>query len=142
MSASRSDVEAEVFANQLRQRADEAYRFATGGPAPGYQAGENVAAYHVRLVSGLIPYGRHQKMTVDSLAQTARAGALGIIAEQVFEDAITYGKRPSGPLREVPTPDDAGRTIRRFFGDPSGCWDQFKLPVRRVAQFFCAGGRP
>jgi hypothetical protein len=35
----------------------------------------------------------------------------------------------------VVTNDDAGRRIKRFYGDPAECWDPFKYPARAVIGF-------
>src|ERR1700758_3894888 len=41
-------------------------------------------------------------------------------------------KHLPGELKEVTQVDDSGRRHRHYFGDPAGCWDAFKLPVKRV----------
>lgn len=139
--ASRTDIEAEVYANQNRQRADEAFRHALGCPAPGRFADESVVAHRIRQLSALTQFSPNWKTsTPESLREMHRANALHIVEAEVFADAVEYGKRSTGPLRVIETPDDAGRPVRRFYGDADACWGQFKLPVRCVARFNCAGG--
>jgi hypothetical protein len=41
-------------------------------------------------------------------------------------------KAGPGQLLEVVEPDEAGRRIKTFYGDPAACWDKFKLPARIV----------
>jgi|HubBroStandDraft_6_1064221.scaffolds.fasta_scaffold622697_2 hypothetical protein len=48
--------------------------------------------------------------------------------EQAYQDRC----HAEGVLKEVVSTDDTGRRIRRFYGDPEKCWQDFKSPVRRV----------
>lgn len=138
---SRDDIADEIAANRYRAAADEAYRHATGASAPGHLPGEPVGAYRIRLLSGLTNFSRNWRTaTPEDLRQMRRAGALHNVESEVFHDAVEHAQRSTGPLREVREPDRSGRLVSKFYGDPAGCWDQFKLPVRRVARFNCPGG--
>lgn len=138
--SSRDDIATEVAASRYRERADAAYRAAVGAPPPGHMPGESLAAYRVRLADGLKGFSQsYRGFNVDSLAGMARAGALANAEETIFQDAIVSAKRPVGPLREVQELDRSGRPIVKFYGDPAGCWDVFKFPVRRVARFNTGG---
>jgi hypothetical protein len=137
MGSSRTDITDEVRATAYRAQADAAYRAATGGSAPGHLPGESIAAYRVRLATGLKPFSQTYKSVADrSLAQMYRAGALRNAEETIYREAAEHARRPVGALREVPDPPDrSGRTIVRFFGNPEDCWAPFKQTPRMVARF-------
>ena len=137
MAASRTDITDEVAANAHRAAADPAYRAATGGSAPGHLPGESIAAYRVRLATGLKPFSQTYKSVADSsLAGMYKAGALRNAEDTIYREAVEHARRPVGALREVPDPPDrSGRTIVRFFGSPENCWAPFKQQPRMVAKF-------
>lgn len=139
--SSRSDVTDEVRANEYRARADAAFRATVNAPPPGHLPGESVTAYRLRLLDAMKGFSpTYRKLPTESLASMARAGALGIAEETVFQDAVAAGRRPTGKLRAVDEPDGSGRVIRKFYGSPEECWGPFKLPVRRVSRFNCPNG--
>lgn len=136
MASSRDDVVDEVRANVYRQQAESAYRAALNAAPPGHLPGESIAAYRVRLATGLKPFSQTYKAVADSsLAGMYRAGALRNAEETIFREAVERARRPVGALREVQdAPDRSGRVITRFFGSPEDCWAPFKQQPR-LARF-------
>lgn len=53
------------------------------------------------------------------------------LAKQKLHAELTARAKP-GELTEVVETDDAGRRIRRFYGDPAVTWEPFKIESRLV----------
>ena len=136
MASSRTDITDEVRANAYRAAAEPAYRATLSAAPPGYLPGESIAAYRVRLATGLKPFSQTYKTVADrSLAQMYHAGALHNAEATIYAEAERTAKRSSGPLREVIEPDRTGRQILKFYGDPEQTWAPFKQTPRMVARF-------
>ena len=140
MASSRTDITDEVRANAYRAAADGAYRAAVGAPAPAHLPGEDIAAYRLRLASGLRPFSQtYGKMSVRDLDGMRRSGALNIAEDTIYREAEQAAKRPTGPLRQVQEPDRTGRPIVKFYGSPEQCWAPFKQTPRIVTKFNTGG---
>ena len=104
-----------------------------GGAASPPLAGERLLAYRKRLLAKFQKYSPAWR-GVD-LSRFSDDG-LAVAESQIYADAEREATHPThlrpGELVERVEIDDSGRRIRRFYGDPAGCWDVFKMPSRRV----------
>jgi hypothetical protein len=109
---------------------------AFGDQAPRWLDGEGYDSYRGRLLSN---YKVHSPTWKDFDFVTANAQTLNIAEAQVYADAMQIARNPvvevGQPLRMTETPDDTGRKIRRFTGDPESCWGMFKAPSRLISGF-------
>jgi hypothetical protein len=127
----------DAAAGEMQAAADAAYR-AQGQRAQCRVYGESLDEYQRRL---LRPLQHHSDTWKDKDLAKVDASILPIVAPQIFAAAAAFGRRTgagTGPLREVVEPDQSGRNIHRFYGDPEYCWAPSKQPVRGVT---AVGGR-
>lgn len=110
-------------------RAAEAYGFHGMAPPPRI-SGESVDDFRRRLLSPLMRYSkRWQNVKAETVGETI----LPILEEQVFADAVEAIRGDAtGPLREVVTKDQAGRSIHKFYGSSADTWAPFQQPSRIV----------
>ena len=109
-----------------QQRADKVYR-AFDSSAPQWLNGETLHQYRRRLLE---PHQTHsQKWKTTDLAKIGPA--LDVAEDQIYADAYRSACEPTndGKQRCVTEPDQAGRMIRRFYGDPRAFVDQFRANV-------------
>jgi hypothetical protein len=106
---------------------------------PVAQLGEGPTHYRRRLLSmaqSLLPADSPWRgVPVSSQSDDA----LGAVEAQLLDGQVAEFRRPVGPERSTVTLDDAGRKIKRFYGEP--CWS--RLPCaqapRRVKWWSDAG---
>jgi hypothetical protein len=100
---------------------------------PVAQLGEGPAHYRRRLLSmaqSLLPADSPWRgVPVSSQSDDA----LGAVEAQLLDGQVTDFRRPVGPERSTVTLDDAGRKIRRFYGEP--CWA--RLPCAQKPRRIC-----
>jgi hypothetical protein len=106
---------------------------------PVAQLGEGPVHYRRRLLShgqSLLPQSSPWARVPISTQPDA---ALDSVESQIFDAEVEAFKQPVGPERSTVTLDDAGRKIKRFYGEP--CWS--RLPCaqapRRVKGWSDAG---
>ena len=112
---------------EFRARCDSVLNLFEADRAPAPMPDEPLADYRRRLLHRAQPYADAALRRLD----TGRLSdeLLDIFERQIFDETAERFKQPVGPLRMVTRTDDSGRKWREFFGDPGGCWDQFKPAV-------------
>jgi hypothetical protein len=120
---------------RAQARAD-AVAQAFGDAAPRWLEGERLTQYRARL---LRPYQKYSNAWRDvPLPSFPSDKALDTVESQVFAAALEEARQPTsltvkpGELVERVVTDDAGRRVRKFYGDPEVCWGPFKTPSRLV----------
>jgi hypothetical protein len=107
---------------------------------PRPQVGENPNRYRRRLLetaAALLPATSPWRGVPISNQPDS---ALDSVEAALLDDQVADFRAPRGPLRQVEGRDEAGRTVRRFFGDPEHTWARFK-GVRRVVTAWTTAGR-
>ena len=125
-----SDAETIALAEQLRERAQAAYRHALNAEPPRRMSDEDLTTYRIRLLepikSASKDWGRFGRSDFRGLAN---AGGLSIAETQIYADAVRSIQQSRHGLRTVSEPDQAGRPITKFYGDPEEVWGAFKAPA-------------
>jgi integrase len=109
-----------------------------GRQAPKPMDGETPRNYRVRL---LMPYVHNSVDYKDLSKEDLRAlppKALDIAERRIYADAMAASASPTvapGYLHMVRRPDETGRLIVNWYGQPRAWMQQFMPPTRRVAQF-------
>jgi hypothetical protein len=120
-----------VAVQMAADRLHQAYGDSAGATRP--LIGESLDQYRRRLMQ---PWKRYSAAWKDVDLQPFAGAALEQVEKQVYADAMSEASNPinfqPGVLTEYFDTDRTGRRITRFRGDPGACWDQFKLPIRRV----------
>jgi hypothetical protein len=120
-------------AEQVRARAQSAYRHMLGAEPPLPMSGESLTAYRVRLLEPVKSASTTWRgINRATLLASAPSGALEVAERQVYADAVKTVQTTQHGLRSVTEPDQAGRPITRFFGDPGEWMDAFKAPAARA----------
>jgi hypothetical protein len=139
MAGGVCDAEIAGAAEHFRTRSDEAFAL-HGVRAPQIESGEPLGHYRQRLLNNLKLFAKESPFkTVDF--RSVHASNLAPFEAQLIDQAVADFKKPVGPLRQMIQVDDAGRKIRRYFGDPEACWGQFKGHVQRVTRWNTDLGR-
>lgn len=125
-------------AEHFKAKADTVLRL-HGQAAPAIHPDENMADYRRRLLGCVRPHTEGRLRDVDT--SKLHPSMLDNFERTMINDTVTAFKRPTGPLRMATERDDAGRAIRRFYGDPENCWGVFKPPVQNIATFTPGIGR-
>lgn len=117
-----SDDERDQFAT-IQEQADRAFQ-AFGDRAGPPLDGETPLAYKKRLVGKM---QKHSKVWASTrIASIADMDAVGVIADQVYADAIQAARRgadlPAGHLRQIKHEDGHGHTIYTYEGDSPLAW--------------------
>jgi 8-oxo-dGTP pyrophosphatase MutT (NUDIX family) len=107
-------------------RADGAY-IMLGRQAPAPMDGESLPDYRRRLATGLKAHSPSWKdVKLDAIADDA---AFTPIEKQIFDDAISYARRPaehgSTQLRTVTRKLESGHTVNEFYGPPGDWMNRF-----------------
>jgi len=124
---------------EAQARAERAYRI-HGLRPPEPTFGEPLLQYRRRLVQPLMAHSDQWKRVS---AWKLDSQSVGIAEAQCIADAIEKFEAPTGALRMEETRDDAGRTIRRFYGDPEETWGIFKqVPLYARFDFWNVGRGP
>lgn len=117
-------------ADQLRARACDAYRHVLNAEPPRRMSDESLTAYRVRLLEPIKPSSKTWR-SIDraSLLAAAPSGALSVAETQIYADAVQSIQQTKHGLREVSEPDQSGRPISKFYGDPELVWGPHKAPA-------------
>ncbi|HZT01477.1 MAG TPA: hypothetical protein VFA39_04345 [Steroidobacteraceae bacterium] len=129
-----SDAETIHLAEQLRARAQSAYRHMLGAEPPLRMSDESLTNYRVRLLEPVKSGSKTwRSISRETLLASAASGALSVAETQIYADAVQSIQQCEHGLREVATPDRTGRLISRFYGDPNEVWGPFKAPSFRTS---------
>jgi hypothetical protein len=128
-----SDADRALFVGAQVKAERVAQAFGDSEGAPRWMNGETLPDYQRRLLG---KYKAHSAAWKDKDLARVDASVLDVAETQIYADAITAASAPSsvapGTLRVEVTPDDTGRRIRRFHGDPEVTWGPFKQPLRSI----------
>lgn len=127
------ELEAE-YRNEQARCDSVAEMFGTRAPAPLID--ECITDYQRRLAK---PYQQYSSRWKNTDLHRCDASILTPIVGQIFDDARRAAHDPAriapGKLEMSEERDSAGRTIRRFYGDPMATWAPYMQPFRHVTNW-------
>jgi hypothetical protein len=119
----------------IQSRADSVYQM-FGDSAPKFMDGEEPLDYQRRLIKKMQPKSAEWK---DIDLSRADSAMLDLAEKKIFADAILAAQFPTdlaeGQLRMVRKPDETGRQITTWYGEPRSWMQEFMPPTRRVTSF-------